>query len=160
MAFFAESNDKKTIKVIVRADDALDNVTDEVYEEYLQTLDESTLKFVEGKEPTRFVMRLRLPWNVDQDIQNQQVKVSKKGEVQPQIAYIMEELRAAIIDIENPHDVPAIIYKNDNDGMCHKNIVLLLKEHNLHWDLYNARQNQLVGKKKVTDEVKKKLAHS
>ena len=65
------------VEVISRIDDAI-VFEEESYSKYLETLDESNLTFVEGKQPTRFVMRKVLPYKLSQKVQNKQLSFEGK----------------------------------------------------------------------------------
>jgi len=149
-----------TIKVIVKADSAIfwpesDEEKDEIWANYLKTLNEDLLLFKEGEKPTRFVMRKVLNYDQAQKVQNQQMTM-KDGQIQVQMSFIMEEVRQSIVDIENPEYVPLpdrIQFKKDSDGGCSKEIVEGLHSIGVVMDLYTARQN-VTGK--FSEDLKKK----
>ncbi len=127
----------ETFKVILRIDGSLVK-NDEEYNEYLKTLDESILKFEDGaEEPTRIVMRKVLPYALAQKVENQKLKF-KDGEVQMQTAFIMEEVRCSIVDIENPGTLPNTKH---GDGGASIELIEILVGAGVINDLYTARQN-------------------
>lgn len=148
------------IKVIVSADQALilpddKNERDEIWAEYLKTNDESLLTFAEGQQPTRFVMRKVLSYDQAARVQNAQTTM-KEGKVEIQMSFIMEEVRQALTDIENPDYVPLpdrIQYRRDSDGACNKDIIEGLHALGVVMDLYTARQNATA---KFSEDLKKK----
>lgn len=156
----------ETIKVIVRADDSLvwpseeddpeGEQADETWSSYLKTLDESLLSFAEGKLPTRFVLKKVLNYDQAQAVQNATTTMKKGGQVDIQSGYVFEEVRQALVDIENPDYLllpDQIHFKRDSDGACSKEIMAGLVAINAHMDLFTARKNA-VGE--TAPEAKKK----
>lgn len=142
-----------TISVVVSKDSAV-NCTEEEYDEYLKDLDESHL-CLDG-EPTRFVLRKNLPYEASQRVMDAQASYVK-GQVKMQMSYVLEEVRASLIDIVNPSDLPKekqLVYKRHSDGLCSKEIIGLLQSYGVLMDLYRARSNFASGPK--GDVVKKK----
>jgi len=130
-----------TLEVVSKVDSALE-YNEESYAEYIKTLDESLLKFKENEQPTRFVLRKVLPYGVGQKIKNQQVRY-EKGEMQIQMAFINEEIRAALIDIKNPDYVPddqKLKYKRASDGLAAEDLIALLDSVGIVSDLFSARK--------------------
>lgn len=148
------------IKVIVRADQALvwpedEKEADEIWAQYLQTNDESLLKFADGQQPTRFVMKKVLSYDQATRVQNAQTTM-RDGKVEIQMSFLMEEVRQSLCDIENPDYVPLnerINYKRDNDQACSREIVEGLHALGVIMDLYSARQNATA---KFSESLKKK----
>jgi len=144
------------IEVISRLDDSLlldevlsddENLEDgkkDAYAEYLEDLDESRLTFVEGKEPTRFVMRKVLDYKKGVRIKNEQVKMNGKNDVQVQLGSMVgETVRAALIDIKHPEgsNPGALVFKRGSDGGASEELVALLDANGIAADLYAAHQN-------------------
>lgn len=142
-----------TIEVIAKIDGALIK-DDEAYAQYLSTLDESVLTFVDGDEPTRFVMRRVLPWKEAQRVQNKQVRF-EKGEAQFQMSFMAEEVRAALIDIKNPSNLPEDqklkFEKHKEDLGASEELMSRLMAAGIVSDLYVARKNYLEGGKGKAD---------
>ena len=139
MAFSIESADA-TIKVVVSKDSAV-NCTDDEYEKYTETLDESLLN-LEG-DPTRFVLKKNLTYEASQKVMDAQASFVK-GKVEMKMSYVLEEVRAAWIGVENPPDLAkdkCIIWKRDNDGLSNKQLVAGLQNSGVLMDLYKARQS-------------------
>lgn len=138
MAFSIESVDS-TIKVIVSKDSTV-NCSEEEYEKYTETLDESLLH-LEG-EPTRFLLRKNLTYEASQKVMDAQASFHK-GKVQMKMSYVMEEVRAAWVGVENPSDLPkerCIIFKRDNDSLASKELTSGLQNAGVLMDLYKCRQ--------------------
>lgn len=133
------------IEVIIRMDSALD-VTDEEYDSYIDNgLDESKLKFKQGVSPTRWVLKKSIPYRLQQRIDNQKVRV-EKGDVQVQMGFTAEEIRACLIDIKYEDDVPAdkrIVLKRDGDGMVEESLMGKLNQAGVTMNLFNARSKYM-----------------
>lgn len=150
----------ETVKCIVRADTALlwsgDPITDdENWASYLKSADESYLQFKDGEKPTRFVLRKVLSYDQSARVQNAQTTM-RDGKVEIQMSFIQEDVRQALVDIENPDYVPLpdrIQYKRDSDGSCSKEIIEGLQALGVIMDLFTMRQN---ATSKFTEELKKK----
>lgn len=143
-----------TIEVISRMDSALDQVTDEEFSSYLQALDESLLRFKDGEEPTRFIMRRVLPYATAQKIKNMQMRM-EKGEMQIQMGFMAEEVRASLVDIKNPADLPEpeqIKYRRGSDGLASEELIAMLDSAGIVSDLFSARKNVM---ERSTENVKK-----
>ena len=144
----------ETFKVIVSIDSSLEKDA-EAYEKYLQTLDESHLKFIAGEEPTRFVMRKVLPYNLQQKVQNAQIEISESGtQIKP--AFMMEEVRCSLVGIENPASLPAeehIKFEKHSDGGASTSLMEMLNAVGLVNDLYKAKAYAVLG---FGDSLKKK----
>jgi hypothetical protein len=127
-----------TIKVICRMDSALAG-TGEDYQAYLDGgLDESKLVFVEGDEPTRFVLRTVLPYGLAQRVKNEQTAF-KDGQMTLQMAFINEEVRCALVDIVNPPTLAPdqwIKFERDSDGGASKKLMELLIAADVAQDLF------------------------
>lgn len=139
MAFSIEPADK-TIKVVVSKDSAV-HCSEDDYEKYTETLDESLLH-LEG-DPTRFVLRKNLTYEASQKVMDAQASFVK-GKVQMNMSYVLEEVRASWIGVENPPDVSkidAIVWKRDNDGLANKQLVAGLQNAGVLMDLFKARQS-------------------
>jgi hypothetical protein len=154
MAIMLSKISEGNIEVISKIDSALKEVTDEQYSEYLKTLDESLLRFHDGEQPTRFVMRKVLPYGIGQKIKNNQMRM-EKGEMQIQMGFMTEEVRAALIDIKNPVGIPEeqqIKFKRGSDGSASEDLLALLDAAGIVNDLFAARKNYM---EKSVDNVKK-----
>lgn len=139
MAFSIESADA-IVKVVVSKDTAV-NCTDDEYEKYTETLDESLLN-LEG-DPTRFVLRKNLTYEASQKVMDAQATFVK-GKVEMKMSYVLEEVRAAWIGVENPPDLAkdkCIDWKRDNDGLANRQLVAGLQNAGVLMDLYKARQS-------------------
>ena len=139
MAFSIESADA-TVKVVVSKDSAV-NCTDDEYEKYTETLDESFLN-LDG-DPTRFVLKKNLTYEASQKVMDAQAHFVK-GKVEMKMSYVLEEVRAAWIGVENPPDLAkekCIIWKRENDGLANRQLVAGLQNSGVLMDLYKARQS-------------------
>lgn len=156
MAVFLPSlNDK--FEVVLERDSAL-SMTSEEYKEYLESKCNKTfLKKKDGQEPTIFVMRKVLPFELAEKVQNKQMNVSEKGKMNFQMAFMLEEIRASLIDIINPPGVTpeqSIKFIKDSDGGAHEDLVAVLHAAGIVQELYNARASVL--KDLNSEELKKK----
>ena len=145
---------RDTFDVIISIDSALD-ISSEDWERYRETLDESHLKFKDGMQPTRFVMRKVLPFSLAKKVQNDQV-TTRDGKMEVQLGFISEEVRASLVDIKNPEDVPQdqwIKFEKDKDGGASEKLMELLMAARIVDELYAARQ---VKVSKMSDLLKKK----
>ena len=166
MALLLKTSDS-VIKVI-SSKDACVNCTDEEFESYLKSLDESILGLEEGSEPTRFVLKSSLNYKEHTAVKNSQINMDK-GKVSVSLKFMMEEVRQALIDIEEPDSVPLrqkIGFKKNADGKIKSSehpdgklsydTIAMLESAGVLTELYQARQNSTDS----TDDqslVKKKL---
>ena len=151
MALLINKNEG-VIKVISSKDSSV-NCDNKAYEKYLDDLDESILELV--GVPTRFVLKKTLNYKEQQLVKDAQVKVEGKS-VKVAISYMMEEIRIALIDIENPDDLQAekkLEYKKGSDGKADPNLVSFLESCGIVTELYSARQNAMGT---LTENIKKK----
>lgn len=130
------------VKVISRHDDAIaDDLTNEEFDLYQESLDESHLRL--KSTPTRFVIRKTLPFGAQQEVTNQQVKIGNDGKPQVNFGFILEEVRCSLIGIENPEEIPEdqkIIFKKDADGFASKELIAKLNAIGIVSELYSAKQ--------------------
>ena len=160
MAFTVLQGKDDLIKVILKIDDALVEVSDDMYRQYLETLDESLLNFSEGKQPTRFVLKKTLSYEQSKQIKNEQIKLSKNGEVDVRMGFILEEVRLSLVDIENPPGLTkengALVYVRESNGGASKDKVMkFLIGAGVVEDLYTALTNSKQNKNEAS--LKKKL---
>jgi hypothetical protein len=147
----AVSFNRTDLKVIARIDDSLDPACLEKYDSYLKDLDESKLSFLEGCEPTRFVIKKSLGWQESSDLKNKQVKMnrgvgSQAGDMKIDInvgSTPMEEVRLALVDIEHPDgsDPGCLVFVKDIDGYASKTLIADLDSCGIVENLYTAKQN-------------------
>lgn len=134
------------VRVILRIDEALDqNHPDftQRYESYLKTLDESGLPFREDIHPTRMVMERVQDYHAQQSIISQQMGVGKDGKQRMDMAFIMEDVRMSLVDVENhpetrPEDL--VKFEKDPDGYASKDLVSSIHAVGCLYDLYAAKQ--------------------
>jgi hypothetical protein len=151
MPFLVDST-ASTVEVVVSKDTAI-GCSEEEYEKYIECLDESILKLT--CEPTRFVLRKNLPYEASQKVMNAQATY-EKGRVQMQMSFVMEEVRAALIDIKSPPEVPKsdrLEFKRENDGLASKQLISILQGSGVLMDIFRARSAVSSGPK---DETAKK----
>lgn len=144
---------KKTIKVVVSRDSAVG--APEAYQDYLQSLDESVLELT--AEPTRFVLNTVLDYRDQERVMSMQTKTTHTGQVSLDMSYMLEEVRCALVDIENPDDVPElqrIKWKRESDQRTSKALMAQLNSAGIVTDLYTALTAAKDGPK--TDELAKK----
>ena len=68
----------------------------------------------------------------------------------------MEEIRLALVDVENPKDLPEIqriVYKKASDGKTNHELIAQLETAGVVTELYTARQHSLGV---LSDTIKKK----
>lgn len=133
---------KDTIKVILRIDSALVLTKDtKDYELYLKTLDENLLKFKEGEEPTRIVMRKVLPLSLAAKVQDMQMSFNgKKTEMKS--SFTMLDVRFSIVGVEEPASVPPesrINFELAKDGGAPEEFVAQLAAAGVIMDLWTAK---------------------
>lgn len=157
MPFFADLK-SVDLKVISRNDAALKDVDEDQYEEYLENLDEEFLGIDDTTPVTRFILRKVLPYKSILKVKNAQITMDD-GKVKPQLSFMSEDVRLALIGIENP-EVPddqkanLLQWKRESDGGASFKIMEILETANAVMDLYTARQNANKGTK--LSEVDKK----
>lgn len=146
----------ESIDVPLRVDDAL-AMTDEQYDKYLETLDNNLLQFQDGQIPTFFKLRKVLPLRLAEVVENKKVSIDKSGEVKANMAYVLEEVRVALVGIENPPGLPEdqkIEFKRDGDGGASTELVAQLNALGVVMDLWKARQTLSGAKKQDIDKKK------
>lgn len=139
------------IEVILRVDDALEitdrGEDDDEYDEYINSgLDETKLKLKEGKEPTRFVMRRSIPLKHATRIENAKMKYGADGEVNVQLGFIIEEVRASLKEVKNPPSVPPekqLKLKFTGDGLVDERMMAALVAAGICQNLFAARQSAM-----------------
>ena len=157
MAFFADLTDGR-IRVISRKDRAIEKISADAYNQYIKCLDEKVLGLEDDQPVTRFVMRKILPYKAALKVKNAQITMTD-GEVQPQLSFMSEEVRLALLDIENPdvdekHKKYLLEFKRENDGGASFKLMAVLEAAGVVNDLYTARQHAVSSTK--LDEVDKK----
>lgn len=158
MAFVLDLNEKSSIEVVVHKDACLD-MTKEEYLHYLEDVtDFSRLKFIEGKtyeDTTRFVMRKVIPFKATQRVIDQQVSSGEDGKAKMSLKFILEEVRAALVDIKNPdNEINPLVFKRSSDGMASEQMITGFYHAGVLTDLLNGRNNSLESKKKDDDSKK------
>jgi hypothetical protein len=140
----------ETIDVIAKIDSAIATTPDDLYEQYLATGDETLLTLTQGEEPTRFVMRKVLPYNLSQKVQSEMVKMSGGGEVNVSLTFMAEEVRCSLIDIKNPATLASdkhIRFTKDGDGGASKELMAQLVGCGVAMNLFSARKARESAKK-------------
>lgn len=135
MAFTLNMDTDKTVSIIVSKDSSIKGVADEVYEKYLESLDESLLP-IQG-EPSRFIMKRTLPYRDTKKVMNSQVSFID-GQPNVNISFIMDEVRCALVGMEGPG---AEGFKKDKDGYASMDVVNALYNSGVLMDLYNGRKS-------------------
>ena len=146
MAFTLNMDTDKTVAIIVSKDSSISGVEEDVYENYLESLDESLLP-IDG-EPTRFMMKKTLPYRDTKKVMNSQVSFID-GKPNVNISFIMDEVRCALVGMTGPG---ADGFKKDKDGYASMDVVNALYNSGVLMDLYNGRrgaagENEEVSKK-------------
>ena len=165
MALLLKTTDS-VIKVI-SSKDASVQCSEDAYAEYLKNLDESLLELEEGAEPTRFVLKASLSYKEHTAVKNAQINM-EKGKVGVSLKFMMEEIRQALVDIEEPDSVPvnqrigftknADGKKNSKehpDGKISYETIAMLESAGVLTELYSARASEASSEEQGL--VKKKL---
>jgi hypothetical protein len=142
------SSSTDVVKVISRIDDSLCEVSDEQWKVYQDTLDETHLTFVSGKTPTRFLVKKSLSFAAQKNVANQQMGLGEDGKPEIKIGYILEEVRCALVGIENPADLPEashIKFSRESDGFASKELIAQLNSVGIVNELFAARQLKAVN---------------
>lgn len=129
---------KEYLKVVSSKDPCVGPKAD--YTTYIESLDEALLDMAADAVPTRFVMRRVLPYSVTQKIKSMQSGVGDEGKMEIRLGFMMEEVRAALIDVENPGS-DSIKFEKDKDGYASKDLMVILEGVGITNELYAARQN-------------------
>lgn len=138
------SRNNKPIQVVAYIDPCV-NCEREVYDKYLETLDEGLLN-LEGS-PTRFCLKRTLDAEELMEVKRVQTEVQGK-DVKFNLGYILVEMKYALIDILNPGE--GISYKKDQKkGGADNDLIGVLDEAGVLTDLFTARQNLKGGKGKA-----------
>ncbi len=130
-----------TLKVVCRMDDAV-QCDDEAFANYQKTLDETFLG-VMSSEPTRFVLRVHLPYAAQKTVTSEQLSIGADGIPQIKLGFMLEDVRCSLIDIENPASVAEgakILYTRDSDGFASKELIAQLHSAGIVTELFAARQ--------------------
>jgi hypothetical protein len=147
----------KRIKYILSIDDSLD-VSEEEFQEYQKRLDESLLKFKKGKNPTRLILNSVLDFESKKQLASERYVFdagSKQGRVNLGSSY--EEVRRALVGIENPEDIPAdqkIHFMKEIDGYASKDLVASLGDE-IVLELWGVLRKVEPEEEKKTEELKK-----
>lgn len=136
MAFLLNMDTEATVSIIVSKDSAIKHVSEETYEKYLETLDESLLELPEGAEPTRFILKKVLPYKDTKRVMNSQVSFDD-GKPNVNISFILDEVSCALDGMTGPG---AESFEKINNRASHK-LVNALYNQGVLMDLYNGRRN-------------------
>jgi hypothetical protein len=138
-----------TIKVVAQCDSAV-AVNDDVYQQYLQELDESLLDMKE--EPTRFVVKLVLSYEQQTALDNDKMKMNGTDRTVQINSSLLPEARACLVGIEAPASQPAedkLEFKKGNDGLADKDLISELNAAGICANLSTARAIALAKKSPV-----------
>lgn len=138
MAFEFDLDTESTVNVIVSKDSAIKETSEEDYESYLESLDESKLTFTDGVEPTRFVLLKTLPYRDSKLVMNSQVSI-EDDKPKVNISFIMDEVRCALQGIEGPNSTAFV--KDKRDGYADTKLINYLYNRGVLMDLYSGRRN-------------------
>lgn len=139
---------KGTIEVVSSKDASISRP--EGYAAYIDSFtsgkgDEALLALV--GEPTRFVMRLTLPYEATLEVKDRQLSFDK-GKPQVRVSFALEQVRHALVGVKNPagQDNP-IEWKADPAGAggCHPDIVAELDSAGITTELFMAWTNATSG---------------
>ena len=134
------------IKVISSVDDSI-TCSDEDYQKYLRTLDESLLGLKEGVEPTRFVMKRFLKKEEDTKVKREQFDKITKAGASINLSFVQKTVQMALVAIEED---PALLDSEKiggvwKDGYLDEETVCFLDQVGIVSDLYAARQFSVQG---------------
>jgi hypothetical protein len=133
-----------TFKLVSRHDGSIaEDLTDEEFELYQESLDESHLRL--QSEPTRFVIKRTLTFDAQKEVTRQQVRVGRDGKPQVDFSFMLDEVRFAIVGIENPADMAEedkIVFKKDADGFASKDLIAKLNAAGIVSEIYSAKQTK------------------
>jgi hypothetical protein len=142
--FFNHAMTQGTMEVILKQDSAVD-CSDEAYAEYCKTLDESMLGLKDPAEATRFVLKKTLNLKNTQAVRSKMMKY-EGGEMKLDPTFIIDEVRASLVDIKNPASVPeeyALKMKKNGDGTVDDDLMVKLIQIGAVENLYNVRSEYL-----------------
>ena len=134
----AINNAAEVIKVISRLDDCI-NCSEEEYDKYLESLDESILQLSPESKPVKFVLKSQLDYKTQRRIKKDQVSM-QDGAMGVNLGYLMLELRMVLIDIEEP-GTPLLTFVKGKDGFASEELVARLESLGISQDLIAARNN-------------------
>jgi hypothetical protein len=133
-----------TFKLVSRHDGSIaEDLTDEEFELYQESLDESHLRL--QSEPTRFTIKRTLTFDAQKEVTRQQVRVGRDGKPQVDFSFMLDEVRFALVGIENPVDMPEedkIVFKKDADGFASKDLIAKLNAAGIVSEIYSAKQTK------------------
>lgn len=145
------------LDVALRIDDALMDMTDEQWKDYIDYPDPDKLLIKPGETPTWIRMKVVLPWRHAAIIEDMKLSMTQKdGEqvVVPKLSWMHEEVRLALVDIINPPGCEnPVSFKRDGDGGATHQLAAQLLQMGVMPDLWNARQN--FNKRAVLPDKKK-----
>jgi len=121
----------------------------ESYGEYLKTLDETILQLKPDVMPTRFKMKKIIPYAVKKNLRKDQYGMDTEGKnINVNLGFIIDEVRASLVDINNPGK--GLEFKKDGDNMASKLLIEKLDTYGIVQELYAARQGVLGAKGSVS----------
>jgi hypothetical protein len=142
---------RSNISFISRRDDAIPaDLTDSEWNKYMEGMDESHLRLT--TEPTRWVMRLALPYESQKSLQSSQMGVSDAGKMEVRLGFMLDAVRFALVDIQNPSALPEeqhVKFEKDVDGYASKELIAMLHANGLVLELFAAREAALTAASKV-----------
>jgi hypothetical protein len=135
------NNNVTNLRVICRIDSAIpEDLTDQEWDLYQNNLNESHLRLCD--KPTYFIMKRSLNFGAQQNISNQQIKLNQEGQATIQIGYMLEEVRCALVDIENPPNISddeQIKFVKEIDGYASKELIAKLNSAGIVSQLFAIR---------------------
>ena len=153
MAFTTELLNDSKLRIVAFADPSV-GCDEETYTRYLQGLDETLLE-LDG-EPTRFVMRKFLDQREIAGVQDDMISFDADRNVRVKMSSNTEEVRRALVGIENPMDVGGIVWAKDpGDRWADRDLVSKLAQLGIVANLYEARQAAINRGKKSAGMAKK-----
>lgn len=132
------TEDDNTIKVIASIDSAIE-CSPEVYQDYLESLDESLLNIDPTAEPVRFVVKKMFNELERQAVNKSKITTGKRGKPEANLDYLIEEMSIALVGIEDPSGKLRAVF--DSRGRCDRDLLSKLDQAGVLNDLHTARSN-------------------
>lgn len=138
----SKKRDLSALELVARNDDAI-NFKASNYAEYVKELDEKHLVFVEGAQPTRFILNFEFDGKGAQKVKNSMI-ASKDDNDEPSVSlgtWQFQVARQALRAITNPPDLPLaeqFIMRRDEKGLVHDELLAKLDKQGIIQDIFTA----------------------
>jgi len=137
---------EEVIKVISRKDGSI-RCEEEVYEEYLKSLDESLLDLDPDSQPTRFVLKKILSSKDDIFVKNETLSMTADGKPVIKLGFMQKAVQIALLKIEQPEGLAEEqkIHTKQINGKIDDETISWLDQVGVLKDLYTAKENAANG---------------